>query len=446
MGRRRAANTATPGARARWRSTDVEPVCAQLLETVARRMASLRSIIEETRPPVPRSLLNATCLGVLRHYKAAERALRLCGYRVPRRYSRRYWLAVIGAYEALYRRGAVPPSRVAEKTGLPRSIVDCLYSIEPHRIAEDIRDPLRRLAVKYSVPRWIVEELAGLNVPGGLEELLASFQKPTPIWLRVNTRVSSVERALLYLKEHGVIAIPDAVLHDMVMVRAAEPGAIARLPRSLFYPEDRAPAAAVHMLSRALGGRVAKTADFFSAPGNKAAHFSWLNPGAVFTAIEISARRVATEQRLHREEEVDARADYAVSDAVMPPLREETFDAAIVDPDCTSIGRLGHSPETRLFLEVAGRGLLRRVLTLQEAGLRRAAAAVRRGGLILYTTCTLTISENEAIVKKILDNGIAELVDVKLGVGVEGLLRGSKRFYPHLIRGTGGFAAVLRKL
>jgi 16S rRNA (cytosine967-C5)-methyltransferase len=372
--------------------------------------------------------------------------LHVCGYRLPRKWSRRYWLSLIGAYEASLRKDVVPLQRVAEKTKLSSPTLSCLRRLSPEEAVGNIRDSLRRLAILYSVPRWVVEEFIKLNPPGGVERLLASFQAPTPIWLRVNKRRIPIEKALRLLEENGVKAKPDPILDDLVEVVNVREGALEQLPRSLFYPEDRTPAAAVHMLNRALGDGVVEVVDFFSAPGNKVAHLAWLRGVLLFYAVEASPQRLRTERRLHVSEGVDAFGVYTSSLAEYPPLGVERAGAAIVDPDCTSLGRLGHSPETRVFLEIAGRSLLRRVVEVQEKGLRSAVRVVRRGGLILYTTCTLTSSENEGVVGRLVEEGLVEPIESDIGLGVEGGMRGSRRFYPHLVRATGGFAAVLRRV
>lgn len=421
---------------------DVEPVCAAVLVEVSRRFESLRSVIERLRPRVPRGLLNAVCLGVLRNYKLLERGLHVCGVERPPRRDRRGWLLLVGAYEAMMR-PSVPLERVAAKTGLPEEAARCLRRLSPEEAVEGIRDPLRRLAVLYSVPRWVVEELARLEPPGGLEALLRGLQEPTPVWLRLNTARAPREELLRKLAEAGVEAEPDPLLPDMARIVRAEPGALERIDKSLAYPMDRAPAAAVHMLAASLEKPCRLAADLFSAPGNKAAHLHWLT-GCPSVSVELSWRRLLTEKRLHGSQGLRI-ASYVAGDATAPPLRHSAFDAVIVDPDCTSMGRLGHSPETRLFLEAAGRALLRRLQELQLAGLRAAARLARRGARILYTTCTLTLQENEEVTTRIAEEEGLEPLETRLPLGVEGGVRGSRRFYPHLTRSTGGYAVVLSK-
>ncbi len=424
------------------RLREAEHACAVILHRVERRPVSLRQAIEELKPPVPRGLLNALCLGVLRNYKLAERALRLCGHKGGTRRSPHGWLPVIAAYEAMFR-PSLSLSRISEKTGLPEQLLACIRRMSPEDVVRGVKEETRRLALLYSLPRWVVEELARLNPPGGLEKLLRSLQEPAPLWIRYNRRLLGPDEALRRLRKAGIEARHDPLLDDMVEAVSVEPGAPERLSPRLFYIEDRAPAAAVHMLSSFLAPGV-RVVDLFSAPGNKVAHLAWRLPIEAFT-LDISWRRLVTEKKLHWSQSVDGYMLYAAGDAAKPPLRGG-FDAAIVDPDCTSLGRLAHSPETRLFLERVGRLLLKRVTALQEKGIRTAATLVKRGGHVLYTTCTLTLQENEEVVRKLVEEGLLEPVEAGSRVGVPGGVPGSQRFYPHISRSTGGFAAVLQRL
>ena len=108
-------------------------------------------------------------------------------------------------------------------------------------------------------------------------------------------------------------------------------------------------------------------------------------------------------------------------------------------------GRLGHSPETRLFLEKTGPGILRRLTSLQQRGLRVAAKLAKKGARIIYSTCTLTIDENEDVVKKAAEKEGLTILRAEPFIGVEGLVKGTQRIYPHISRCTGGFVALLLK-
>jgi 16S rRNA (cytosine967-C5)-methyltransferase len=414
----------------------VERVCARVLARVERKLYSIRFVIESMKPRVPRGLLHALCLGTLRNYRLLVRALRYCGYRGPLRGDASGWLPIVLAYEAMFR--SVERERLVS-LGLDPSVAECLERVEPGEVASGYSGS-ERLAVLYSLPRWVVEELARLDPPGGLEALLRSFQEPTPQWLRFNRSLLGVEEAVEELSRIGVSVQPDPVLDDSLEILSVKPGAMARLDPRRFYVQDRSAMLVAHMLPE--GFRVV---DVFSAPGNKLAHGWWRRRYSYAVGLEISLRRIRDEARLLRLQGAWP-VDPVAADATSPSLRLGAFDAAIVDPDCTSMGRLGHSPETRLFLERVGRRILERVTKLQRAGLKAAVSLVRRGGYIVYTTCTLTIDENEGVVRSVAEEEGLEVLHAEPLIGVwSPWLPGAQRIYPHISRCMGGFAALLRK-
>lgn len=78
---------------------------------------------------------------------------------------------------------------------------------------------------------------------------------------------------------------------------------------------------------------------------------------------------------------------------------DEVFDAAMVDAPCSNTGVIARRPEARLRLSAARVAGLAR---LQSALLHRAAAQVRPGGRLLYSTCSLERAENEEVVRAFL--------------------------------------------
>ena len=418
---------------------DVEVECAEVLSIVERSFRSLRAVLESRRFRSPRGLLHALCLGTLRNYRLLVRLLRLCGYRGQVRGGRRKgWLPIVAAYEAVFRRGSVTLERVERFLG---GVARCLWRVEPREAVEGVGDDAERLSILYSVPRWVVEKLLEIHDPARVESILAAFNRGTPMYVRFNrSRVDAGEAAEL-ARRAGVYARPDPVLDDVLVVERVEPGAVARLDPRIFYIQDRSAALAAHVLG-AVEGTVL---DSFSAPGGKAGHVAWRNPAAFIVSVELSRRRLRDERRLLEKQGVLQRVVLVEGDARRPPIR--AADAAIVDPDCSSIGRIGHSPETRLFLEQSGPRIVERLSRLQYEGLKAALLAVKKGGVVVYTTCTLTREENEDVVGRVVAEGLAELEDASPWIGERSPIEPrTQRVYPDVARCGGGFAARLRRI
>lgn len=136
----------------------------------------------------------------------------------------------------------------------------------------------------------------------------------------------------------------------------------------------------------------------------------------------------------------------------------QTFDAVLLDAPCSMQGLRESSahdikPVTQKEIET----LARRQIRLLES----AIAAVKVGGEVVYSTCTLTIEENESVLASVLQTfGTAisiEPASVTLPSPAPALshyrdlifdtqIRGAARIWPHLFGTTGFFAAHIRKL
>ncbi|MCP5068232.1 MAG: hypothetical protein GY946_16845 [bacterium] len=87
-------------------------------------------------------------------------------------------------------------------------------------------------------------------------------------------------------------------------------------------------------------------------------------------------------------------------DATQPlPDEGSLFDRVLVDAPCSGLGTLRRNPDARWRFDEAHVG---RLVEIQKQILRRSAAAVRPGGTLVYSTCTLLAEENEAVVEGFL--------------------------------------------
>jgi 16S rRNA (cytosine967-C5)-methyltransferase len=190
--------------------------------------------------------------------------------------------------------------------------------------------------------------------------------------------------------------------------------------------------------------------DACAAPGAKATAIAErVGPSGRVVGIDRHARRLALVGREARRlglvnldlHALDASQDLGASAA------PRSFDRVLVDAPCSGLGTLRRNPDLRWRARPdASEGLA----ALQLALLRRAAVALRPGGTLVYSTCTLAPEENEAVVRTFL----AETTDLRLAAreATPAALRplldaeGFLRTFPHRHGADGFFAARLERV
>jgi 16S rRNA (cytosine967-C5)-methyltransferase len=193
-----------------------------------------------------------------------------------------------------------------------------------------------------------------------------------------------------------------ARLHGQVLptgtVRTLLQGPVALLPGYAdgeWWVQDAAAALPARLFGDVAGKRIA---DFCAAPGGKTAQLA--HAGAHVTAIDRSPARLARlRENLAR---LKLEADTILADAAeWPGQTGEGFDGILVDAPCTSTGTIRRHPDI---------GWLRNeeelvpLTSLQHRLLQRAVALLKRGGTLIYCTCSLEPEEGEQVITKLLSS------------------------------------------
>jgi 16S rRNA (cytosine967-C5)-methyltransferase len=200
-----------------------------------------------------------------------------------------------------------------------------------------------------------------------------------------------------------------------------------------------------------------KILDACAAPGGKTLILAERIPNALIVGCESSPRRFA-ELRKRLAAHAD-RVECRLADAA--ELEEESaFDFALVDVPCSGTGTLGRNPEIRHRLRLED---LPRLAERQRNLLRAALRAVRPGGRVVYSTCSLEPEENEQVVAALLAEN-PNVRQIPLAAAIESLQRngilrpeaadplrkrltpdGAMRLLPGILPTDGFYVALLEK-
>jgi 16S rRNA (cytosine967-C5)-methyltransferase len=319
-----------------------------------------------------------------------------------------------------------------------------LLGLEPVDTLKDLDDE-EKVALQMFQPLWFVKYCFKLL---GRHEALwyfASTLTNTPTYIRVNTLRASEERTLEKLANEGVVLERVEKLPCVYRVTGTEqPLSRAQsFKEGLFYVQDKASCLATQVAAPKADMTVL---DVCAAPGAKTTHVAQLmeNRGTIYS-LDYSYRRMEVWRREIQRMSVGI-ALPLIADACNPfPLHDVKADLIFLDPPCTSTGAFSHAPSAKWRLSKRS---IKGMAALQWKMLNNCKEHVREGGNLVYSTCSITVEENEMLIERFLKlNPEFRLVETEPRIGSKGLrgLNDCQRLYPHINECNGFFIAKLEK-
>ncbi len=250
------------------------------------------------------------------------------------------------------------------------------------------------LSITYSKPKWFVDRMVEEY---GYEDTLTMLNGENLEFehVRVNTRLSSLDEIKKILDEkHIEYRISDV---GGIVVRADE--TIKRLfNKGMITYQSPSSMLAVKALNPTDNSQIL---DICSAPGGKAIYMSELCPHSKVIACDLHEHRVTLiqkyKERMHTPNVKAIKADAT-------KLNEEfvnAFDFVLADAPCSCFGTYKKHPDVFLTRDESAISELK--LT-QEKIVNTASNYVKKGGVMLYSTCTLFKEENDDIIDKFLSS------------------------------------------
>ncbi|SHJ95956.1 16S rRNA (cytosine(967)-C(5))-methyltransferase RsmB [Desulforamulus aeronauticus] len=259
-------------------------------------------------------------------------------------------------------------------------------------------DPVDHIALKYSHPTWLVERWLKEYGFDGTVALCQANNRPAPNTVRTNTLKISREELMDRLKEEGVEAwetqyVPEGLnLKNFLSYRS-----LTSFQEGLYQVQDESSMLVAHVLNPATGSRVL---DVAAAPGGKTTHIAQLmrNSGEIVAfdiynhkldlIIDNCQRLGITSIRVEVADARDVHKEY-----------QGWADYVLVDAPCSGLGVLRRRPDARWRKDPSQ---LPGIVRLQKEILQSAAKCLRPGGVLVYSTCTITHEENIGVVEDFL--------------------------------------------
>lgn len=257
------------------------------------------------------------------------------------------------------------------------------------------------LSVRYSMPRWIIEkwdreqgqEKTELILQGLLEE------KPVTVRFRNCHTDEQTEVVRQELADGGVRAVESGILPCAFYLERTE--GMKNIPA---FVSGRITVQDVSSMLAVEGAGIHPSDDVMdlcAAPGGKAIFAAEKAYKGRVLARDISAGRLSlveeTVSRLGMENLTIQQWDATVLD----PEQEGAADVVLVDAPCSGLGVIGKKRDIKYRVTP---GAIEEVAVLQKRILEQACHYVKPGGVLLYSTCTISQAENEEVRRWFLDH------------------------------------------
>lgn len=358
----------------------------------------------------------------------------------------------MAAYQILYMDG-VPESaacneavKLAEKKGfstLKGFVNGVLRSLIRRKneivLPDEENDPIRALSVRYSMPEWIVRKmLTDYGTQDTKKMFQALYEDVGVTTIRVNNSKISTAECREILEKEGVHVEAAPYVDNALELSGYDSLALLEsFQKGLFQVQD---------VSSMLVGLAAApkpgdmVIDICAAPGGKSIHIAdLLNGSGHVEARDLTDYKIGLiEENIGRcgfTNITARRADACIFDEGA----KETADLVIADLPCSGLGVLKKKSDIKYRMtqeQIEG------LVELQRTILKNAAAYVKKGGTLIYSTCSVAVEENEAQVAWILKNLPLELVSLEGCINDELLKNTPQKGYVQLLPGrekTDGF-------
>lgn len=375
---------------------------SHILHAVTERGVNLDTALAQFLPKAPardHAFIQAMCYGVLRDWPRAPHLLQQLLHKPLKPGSEILRCLLLCGLHELTRMQTAPYAVVSQTVdttvelgmgwarGLTNAILRSAQRQQDHWQSVLDAQPETR----FTHPRWLLERLQQ-DWPTHWQAIVAANNQQAPMTLRVNQLRISRDDYIYKLQQAGQGASPTRHSHCGVMLDT--PLDVMALPgftQGEVSVQDEAAQLVAPLLNPQPGERIL---DACAAPGGKTMHLLELQPQlAELVAIDVEAMRLARIRENLQRAGLDAQL--ICGDATTPEgwWDKRGFDRILLDAPCSATGVIRRHPD----IKVLRRDTDIAAVAQQQARLLTALwPLLKPGGMLLYTTCSVLVEENDA--------------------------------------------------
>lgn len=258
------------------------------------------------------------------------------------------------------------------------------------------------LSVYYSIPEWIITRWMKYYGEMETKAICESLSQRARVCIRINTLKTTKDKVKALLSEEGITVLEEGFLPESLYIHA--PSGIHHSPSfkaGLWTVQDESAMLVGHVLGPEKGDEIL---DVCSAPGGKTVHLAEL--------MQNEGHIIGADIHEHKIELIEKNAKRLGASIVEGKLQDgmlinedwkEKFDKILLDAPCSGLGIIKRKPDIRYAKDETA---IRDINNIQRKLLKNAINYLKKDGILVYSTCTLTQEENQNMVEYALSLGL----------------------------------------
>ena len=258
------------------------------------------------------------------------------------------------------------------------------------------------LSVYYSIPEWIITRWMKYYGEMETKAICESLSQRARVCIRINTLKTTKDKVKALLPEEGITVLEEGFLPESLYIHA--PSGIHHSPSfkaGLWTVQDESAMLVGHVLGPEKGDEIL---DVCSAPGGKTVHLAEL--------MQNEGHIIGADIHEHKIELIEKNAKRLGAFIVEGKLQDgmlinedwkEKFDKILLDAPCSGLGIIKRKPDIRYAKDETA---IRDINNIQRKLLKNAINYLKKDGILVYSTCTLTQEENQNMVEYALSLGL----------------------------------------
>lgn len=264
---------------------------------------------------------------------------------------------------------------------------------------QKIKNPIERISMQTSMPIWLVEELKKDKTIKEVEQICRALNEKPFLTIRINrTKISKkeIEEALT----NRNIVFKETELEDfLILEKIKNIENIDLFKEGYFTVQDLSAGLTAVVLDPKEGDKVL---DACAAPGGKTTYLAELmkDKGEV-EAWDIHEHRISLIQQNTKRLNLTSIKTKIQDSTIEKTEDKEKFDKILLDVPCLGIGVIKRKPDIKWQRKKED---IKEIIKIQEKILQNCAQYLKRGGFLVYSTCSILKQENEYIIQEFLKN------------------------------------------